>query len=59
MPETLEEFSRRIEAEVTQKATPEKRVEGLTPEQLLASLPPEQRAELKRLLDQQPPSDPK
>jgi hypothetical protein len=59
MPETLEEFGRRIEAEIIQKATPEKRVEGLTAEQLLASLPPERRAELKRLLDQQSPGDPK
>ena len=67
MHETIEQFEKRARRELVQQLTPEerlegmpveKRLEGISVKQLLASLTPEQRAELNRRLDEDDASRP-
>lgn len=50
MPDMLEEFTRETIDQLLKELPAEKRLEGLSPEQLLAALPPQTREALARLL---------
>jgi hypothetical protein len=59
MPYTMEDFRRDYAREHLKDLTPQERVEGLSTEQLLAALSPEQKAELlERLKSEGPPKQP-
>ncbi len=59
MPYTMEDFRRDFVKEFLNELTPEERLAGLSLDDFLAGLSPEQRAELlKRLQSGQPPKPP-
>jgi hypothetical protein len=58
MPDLLEQFTRETIDRLLRELPPEKRLEGLSAEEMLAALPPEMREALARLL-QAEGTDPK